>query len=114
MNDRTMKILLVLIVVLLALLLVRPAAVTPKAMAQAGLPAAANGPAMATGNNLVYVLKGDELSVFYVDLGLRNPFEAMKLLGDPKEQDEIFKSANLRLLLRQDIKQLQPVAKNAQ
>jgi hypothetical protein len=107
MKDQTIKVLLAAIVVLLLLLLVRPSAVTPPALAQFGGSPTASQPAMAANNNLVYVLQGTKLSVFYVDLGLDNPFELLKLLGDDRAQDEVRKKAKLRFLLSQDINQVQ-------
>jgi hypothetical protein len=107
MKDRTIKTLLAAIVVLLLALLLRPSAVTPPALAQLGGPAPATQPAMTANSNLVYVLQGTKLSVFYVDLGLDNPFEILKLLGDERAQEEVRKKAKLRFLLSQDINQVE-------
>jgi hypothetical protein len=107
MKDRTIKTLLAAIVMLLLALLVRPSAVSPPALAQFGGMGPPTQPAMAANNNLVYVLQGTKLSVFYVDLGLDNPFDFMKLLGDDRAQEEVRKKAKLRFLLSQDINQVQ-------
>jgi hypothetical protein len=107
MTDRTIKTFLAAIVVLLLALLVRPTAVTPPALAQFGGMATTAQPAVAADHNLVYVLQGTRLSVFYVDLGLDNPFEVLKLLGDERAQEDVRKKAKLRFLLSQDINQVQ-------
>ena len=115
MKDRTIKTLLAAIVVLLLGLLVRPSAVTPTARAQLGGAPAAGQPTVAVDHNLIYVLQGTKLSVFYVDLGPGGPFEAMKLLGDERAQDEVRKNARLKLLLSQDINRvLDEASKKAQ
>ena len=70
---------------------------------------------MTVDHNLIYVLQGTKLSVFYVDLNLDNPFDFMKLLGDERAQEEVRKKAKLRFLLSQDISQVEgDAAKKAQ
>jgi hypothetical protein len=106
MNDRTIKLLLATVVVLLAAILVRLAFEAPAVRAQ-GLAAPPAGPgAIAASNNIIYTLQGNQLSAFYLDIGNGNPFEMLKLLGDEKAQEEVRKSAKLKLLVRQDISQL--------
>jgi hypothetical protein len=106
MNDRTIKLLLATVVVLLMAILVRPAFEAPVVRAQGPAAPPAGQAAIAASNNLIYTLQGNQLSVLYVDLGVANPFEILKLLGDEKAQEEVRKNAKLRLLLRQDISQM--------
>jgi hypothetical protein len=108
MNDRTIKMLLVTVAVLLVAVLIRPALVAPAARAQAPTAQPAGQSAITANNNLIYILQGNQLSVYYVDIG--HPLEALKLLGDEKEREEFaqnaHKNAKLRFLLRQDISQV--------
>lgn len=109
MHDRTIKALLGAIVALLLLLLVKPSALSPAALAQGAARASGGDPAIASENGLLYVVKGNEASVYYLDLG-SGPLEALKLLGDEKAQEEVRKRARLKLLLRQDLDPGAPIA----
>jgi hypothetical protein len=106
MRDRTIKLLLAAVVGLLAAILVRPAFEASAVRAQGPAAPPAGQVAITASDNLIYTLQGDRLSVFYVDLGVANPFELVRMLGDEKEQKELLKNAKLRLLLRQNLSQI--------
>jgi hypothetical protein len=107
MNDRTPKALLCLIATLLLALLLRSTPVTSPVQAQAQGQAWGGAPALSVRNNMVYVLQGNELSVYLLDLGVKNPSEALAL-ADAGKLDDVARKAKLQLLVRQDLTQLRP------
>ena len=91
MFDRTVKGLLGVIALLLVVLIVKPSAVVAPAQAQVPAPAPARPERlMAVSNNAVYVLDGDQLAVYVLDMGIGN-VEAMK------------KEIELKLLLKKPL-----------
>jgi hypothetical protein len=102
MIDRTVKVLLGMIVLLLLALLVKPSVVAPAARAQAAAPGSAGQPVMSVANNAIYILQGNQLSIYMLDFGAKGPFAALELLDDAK-RDDVLKNLKLTLLLRQEL-----------
>jgi hypothetical protein len=102
MIDRTVKILLGMIVLLLLALLVKPSVVTRPVRAQAAGLGAIPQPVMSVSNNAIYVLQANQLSVYMLDFGAKGPFAALELLDDAK-RDDVLKNMKLKLLLRQEL-----------
>jgi hypothetical protein len=111
MKDRTIKALLGAVVALLVILCARPSVLSHSTHAQG--PAPAEQPALAASNGLVYTLQGNQLSVYYLDLGLANPLEALRMLTDEKTMAKVQKTAKVRLLFRQNMNEMPAEIKKA-
>lgn len=94
MQDRTIKVLLVVVSLLLFALLVRPQATTAQSSSVAS-------PVVCVDNNLIYVVKDNKLSVYFTDAGLKLSQSLMS--GDPQKGLKPLPSAKIYHLATKDL-----------
>jgi len=110
MQERFTQMLLGAVSVLLLVTLLRPIVSENLLQGQEKPSRAAAAPSLfAASDHSVYVMRGNVLSVYMIDSGITNPFEAMALL-DPEKKEEfirkMIKNAKVRLFVEQDLNEL--------